>query len=1781
MLRDWVETETWNTLGTGIQANDIEAVSTADATTAEVAAGKLVIDVTASLMAWANNPSANFGWAILPTAPNGVMLDSSEGATPPKLTVTFATASANNPPAVALANTVTTLSENTDTSVRIKVADIVITDDGAGTNVLSLGGTDAGLFEIDGAELYLKAGVVLDYETNPALDVAVLVDDSTVGATPDSTAALTIAIADINEPPIVTLANMVTTLAENADTSVRTKIADIVVTDDASGVNALSLGGTNAGLFEIDGTGLYLKAGVLLDPDTQPVLDVAVLVDDSAVGSAPDSTAALAISITDVNEPPVVTLTNVITTLAENVGTSVPIKVADITVADDGSGTNNLVLSGADAALFEIDGTELYLKSGVVLDYETNPILDVTVAVDDPTVGGNPDSTAALAIAITDVNEPPTVALANVTTTLAENTDTGARIHIADIVVTDDAPGTNLLSLAGSDAASFEIEGTILYLKAGAGLNAETNPVLDVIVAVDDAAVGSTPDAMAALAVAVSNVNNPPTVTLENMLAILAENTDTSVRTKVADIAVTDDASGPNVLSLGGADAALFEIEGTELYLKAGVALDYEANPILDVTVLVDDPAVGTTPDSTAALAIAITDVNEPPAVTLVNATTTLAENANTSVRTKVADITVTDDASGTNVLSLGGTDAALFEIEGTELYLKAGVALDYQANPILDVTVLVDDPAVGTTPDSTAALAIDITPVVEIQTVTFQQNINGYTGTLDTDIRGDAPDRQYSTAKSVRVDGRNITYPVHGLLEFGDLFGSGSSQIPVGAQILSAQLEVTVADGGQSLTFHRMLRDWMETETWNTLVGGVQADDIEAVSTADANTGSIAIGTLVVDVTPSLLAWANDPSINFGWAILPTGTDSVVFGSSEFSAAPKLTVVFTTASGNVPPTVDLANQVTTLAENIDTSTRIKVADIVVTDDGIGTNTLGLGGTDAGLFEIDGAGLYLKAGVSLDYETHPALDVAVLVDDPTVGATPDDAAALAIAITDINEPPTVALANTVTTLAENTDTSVRTKVADIVVTDDASGTNTLSLGGTDAAFFEIDGTELHLKAGASLDHESNPVLDVAVLVDDSAVGVAPDSTAALAIAITDVNGPPAVTLANTVTALAENVDTSVRIRVADIAVIDDASGTNVLSLGGTDAALFEIEGTELYLKAGAALDYETHPSLNVTVAVDDSAVGTSPDGTAALTISITDAPEVTTYYVSQLGTGDGTTESAPASVASFNAGVGPFGALDGATIYFLGTITTTIAPADSGTADSRIVLRGDYPGQPCTIDGAGTLAVGIDITNNDYISVVGFTIQNTTTSAIRVASEAVGTIIEGCTIIQTAGRSITFQSPITMTGNTLTATGGTESLYSQLGTSGGTVTITGNTLNFNHTSSGLYIRGYGDHIITSNDINLSAGSARVLNASGTGSEVGSIQFSGNDIDSSVAPGDSLVSLVAGNWIATISDNTFDLTASAFSHEVIYLSSLAAPVISGNTINVADDVACVYLSGNGRGAVATITHNVLTHTGGAGEQYIIRVGEESANSYQYAYDGVIITDNRVTGFNAIGNCHAVFVGFNRNAVIARNYISNAGYGVVVKGTEGTDYTAGGILHNVIYNCDIGIRIKGVDDVVVVNNTVYSPHALIVTGNVGGDESTGVVLKNNILCGTGGCLLQIGSSTDLSTLAASDYATNCLYVYSSGSYVKYQGINYTYAAWVALGYDNGSINTDPLLANPMTGDFTLLAGSPCIDAGTNLGDLYDDALAPSSTWPFVATLDQDDYGTAWELGAYLVS
>jgi uncharacterized protein YjiK/phosphodiesterase/alkaline phosphatase D-like protein len=106
------------------------------------------------------------------------------------------------PTAIVLNNPVNSIAENTSTATRIKVADIAVTDDGLGTNSLTVTGIDASFFEVDSSGLYIKAGTVLDFETKTSYGVTINVDDTTVGSTPDANATFTLAVTDVaNEAP--------------------------------------------------------------------------------------------------------------------------------------------------------------------------------------------------------------------------------------------------------------------------------------------------------------------------------------------------------------------------------------------------------------------------------------------------------------------------------------------------------------------------------------------------------------------------------------------------------------------------------------------------------------------------------------------------------------------------------------------------------------------------------------------------------------------------------------------------------------------------------------------------------------------------------------------------------------------------------------------------------------------------------------------------------------------------------------------------------------------------------------------------------------------------------------------------------------------------------------------------------------------------------------------------------------------------------------------------------------------------------------------------------------------------------------------------------------------------------------------------------------------------------------------------------------------------------------------------------------------------------------------
>ncbi len=100
--------------------------------------------------------------------------------------------------------------------------------------------------------------------------------------------------------------------------------------------------------------------------------------------------------------------------------------------------------------------------------------------------------------------------------------------------------------------------------------------------------------------------------------------------------------------------------------------------------------------------------------------------------------------------------------------------------------------------------------------------------------------------------------------------------------------------------------------------------------------------------------------------------------------------------------------------------------------------------------------------------------------------------------------------------------------------------------------------------------------------------------------------PTAVTLNNAVTSMPENSSTTARVKVADIAVSDDGLGVNTLGLSGADVAFFEIIDTSLFIKANTVLDFETKSSYNITVNVDDSTVGNTPDQSVNYTLTLID-----------------------------------------------------------------------------------------------------------------------------------------------------------------------------------------------------------------------------------------------------------------------------------------------------------------------------------------------------------------------------------------------------------------------------------------------------------------------------------------------------------------------------------------------------------------------------------------------
>ena len=473
------------------------------------------------------------------------------------IVVTIMVSDVNEPPTLTGTTTVS-IAENSGTNVATYSAD----DPERGTLTWDLSGDDFDDFDITGGVLTFKTmpdrEAATDKNTDNVYHVTVEVTDGNNTVTRD----VTVTVTDVNEAPAFpSTEDGQRSVVEN--TNPGQPVGDPVAADDPDEGAVLTyiLSGTDASSFDIDSSSGQILTKDDLDEDTKPSYTVIVDVhdgkaDDGSVSTTTDDSITIDITVTGINEPPVIA-GDAATEYAENDSST----VATYTVADPEHGQVTLALSGDDEDDFTITQSGV-LEFASSPDFETptddgrNNVYNVNVLAGD----GTSTTTHAVTVTVTDVNEAPEFPSTETgNRSVEENTLPGNPVGVP-VAATDPEMDSLTYTLSGSDADSFDIDQSTGQIKTKAALDADTKHIYVMAVEVHD---GKDPDGSTSTStditipvlITVTNINESPTVTGTTSTEY-AENDISSVETYLYD----DEESDPVTWSLSGVDEDNFTI---------------------------------------------------------------------------------------------------------------------------------------------------------------------------------------------------------------------------------------------------------------------------------------------------------------------------------------------------------------------------------------------------------------------------------------------------------------------------------------------------------------------------------------------------------------------------------------------------------------------------------------------------------------------------------------------------------------------------------------------------------------------------------------------------------------------------------------------------------------------------------------------------------------------------------------------------------------------------------------------------------------------------------------------------------------------------------------------------------------------------------------------------------------------------------------------------------------------------------------------------------------------
>ena len=526
-----------------------------------------------------------------------VMITARAGTETGSLDVTVYVANVNEAPYFDSGQATRSVAENTASGQNVGASVEASDVDNGDSLTYELGGDDASSFGIESSTGQILTSAALDHETDDESTITVIASDQ-AGAT--SSITVLISVTDANDQPEFpaseTGQRSVEENKHNANVGV-----PVAATDQDDDILTYELTGGATSSFTINpSTGQLTTVGAL-DSDTQATYSVTVSVRDNrdyegVSDTVEDDSIIVAITVTDVNETPVVT-GDTLPDFAENgQGT-----VATYDDGDPEQGSITWSLSGADAADLDVSGGVLTFNSPP--NHEAQDTYNVIVQAFD----GNSTGTLAVVVTVTDVNEKPEFPdTEDGKRSVGENTGAGQNIGSPVSATDPDSGDSDSLTyiLGGTDADLFAIATSTGQILTKAELDAEDRTTYSVYVDVHDGKdADGNPDTnyddTINVTITVENVNEPPVVSGDETPEVI-ENGGLTVGTYSAD---DPEDLATSTWSLDGDDKNAFEISDSGVLSFLAVP-DYEDQDEYSVTVQNSDGLL------TGELEVTITIIN-------------------------------------------------------------------------------------------------------------------------------------------------------------------------------------------------------------------------------------------------------------------------------------------------------------------------------------------------------------------------------------------------------------------------------------------------------------------------------------------------------------------------------------------------------------------------------------------------------------------------------------------------------------------------------------------------------------------------------------------------------------------------------------------------------------------------------------------------------------------------------------------------------------------------------------------------------------------------------------------------------------------------------------------------------------------------------------------------------------------------------------------------------------------------------------------------------------------